>query len=53
MVEATKQVHAPKRGGMAEAVRKPLEALHGVTKPAGKPVSGREAQPIKQRRINK
>jgi SAM-dependent methyltransferase len=40
MVEATKQVHAPKRGGMAEAVRKPLEAFHGVTKPAGKPVSG-------------
>ena len=52
MVEATKQVHAPKRGGMAEAVRKPLEALHGVTKPAGKPVSGREAQSIKQRWIN-
>jgi hypothetical protein len=27
MVEATKQVHAPKRGGLTEVVRKPLEAF--------------------------
>ena len=41
MVEVTKQVHAPTRPGLKEAVRKPLEALEGITKPAGKPVRGR------------
>ena len=33
MVEVTKQVHAPSRPGLSEAVRKPLEALGGVAKP--------------------
>lgn len=41
MVEVTKQVHAPSRPGLTEAVRKPLAALEGITKPAGKPVQGR------------
>ena len=41
MVEVTKQVHAPTRTGLTEAVRKPLEALEGIAKPAGKPVQGR------------
>lgn len=42
MVEVTKQVHAPTRPGLSEAVRKPLEALEGITKPVGKPVRGRD-----------
>lgn len=33
MIEVTKQVHAPKLGGLTEVVRKPLEALGGVAKP--------------------
>ena len=44
MVEATKQVYAPTQPGLGEAVRRPLEALEGIAKPAGKPVSGRAAQ---------
>ncbi|MCP5072476.1 MAG: class I SAM-dependent methyltransferase [Rhodobacteraceae bacterium] len=41
MVEVTKQVHAPKHTGIGEAVRRPLNVLEGIAKPAGKPVSGR------------
>ena len=37
MVEATKQVHAPTRPGLREAVRKPLEVLEGITKPEAEP----------------
>lgn len=40
MVEVTKQVNAPTRPGLTDAVRKPLEALEGITAPAGKPVRG-------------
>ncbi|MEK6204893.1 MAG: hypothetical protein N2B02_04590, partial [Amylibacter sp.] len=43
MVEATKQVYAPIQSGLGEAVRRPLEALEGIAKPASKPVSGRNA----------
>ncbi len=38
MVEASKQVHAPTRTGLPEAVRHPLRILEGVTKPEAKPV---------------
>ncbi len=31
LVEATKQVHAPMRGGLTEAIKGPLEALGGLT----------------------
>lgn len=42
MLEVTKQVHAPTRPGLTEAVRKPLKALGGVGKQVGKPVQGRD-----------
>lgn len=48
MIEATKQVFAPTRPGLGEAVRRPLEVLEGIAKPAGKPARGRvsrDAQP--------
>ena len=35
MVEASKQVYAPTRPGLAERVRQPLRVLEGVPKPAG------------------
>jgi len=38
MVEARKQVHAPTRPGLPEAVRRPLRILEGVTQPEAKPV---------------
>lgn len=41
MIEASKQVYSTPQNGLGEAVRKPLEVLEGITKPAGKPVSGR------------
>ncbi|KAB7610458.1 class I SAM-dependent methyltransferase [Amylibacter sp. SFDW26] len=41
MVEATKQVYAPTHKGLGAAVRKPLEALEGIAKPASNPVSNR------------
>ena len=44
MVEATKQVYAPTQSGLGEAVRRPLEALEGIAKPKGKPVSGRTSR---------
>ncbi len=39
LVEATKQVYAPMRGGLTDAIRGPLEALGGFAKPQPKPVS--------------
>lgn len=39
MVEASKQVYAPTRPGLAERVRRPLRVLEGAPQPAG--VSGR------------
>lgn len=39
LVEASKQVYAPTRGGLAAAVRKPLRVLEGVARPV--PVPGR------------
>lgn len=42
IVEATKHVPAPRRPGLAEAVRRPLQALEGIARPEGKPVSGRD-----------
>jgi SAM-dependent methyltransferase len=41
LVEASKQVYAPKQGGSPEAVRRPLRALEGIGRPIPKPVSGR------------
>ena len=38
LVEATKQVYAPTRGGLGEAIKAPLEALGGLAKPKPKPV---------------
>lgn len=40
MVEVIKQVHAPTRRGLGDAVRKPLGVLEGIAKPVGKPVAG-------------
>lgn len=37
MVEASKTVYAPTRGGLAAAVRRPLKALEGVRQPAPQP----------------
>ena len=37
LVEASKQVYAPKRPGLPEAVRKPLRALDGLAQPVPKP----------------
>ena len=37
MVEVVKQVPAPPRRGLPEAVRKPLTVLDGITQPAPKP----------------
>lgn len=37
MVEASKQIYAPSRGGLAQAVRRPLRALEGVGQPVPTP----------------
>ena len=37
MVEASKQVYAPTRGGLAAVVRRPLRVLEGVGQPAPQP----------------
>ena len=42
LVEAGKQVYAPTQGGTPEAARRPLRALEGITRPAPKPVAGRD-----------
>ncbi len=47
MVEATKQVYAPTHSGLGAKVRRPLEALGGIAKPASKPVSGRSSRKSK------
>ncbi len=44
MVEATKQVYAPTGKGLGEAVRRPLQVLEGIVKPASDPVPGRSRQ---------
>ena len=38
MLEAKKQVPAPPRRGLTEAIRKPLRVLDGIAQPAPKPV---------------
>ena len=43
IIEVSKQMAAPKRPGLTEAVRKPLKALEGMAKPAPKPESARVA----------
>ena len=43
IVEVSKQMAAPKRPGLTEAVRKPLRALEGMAKP--KPETARVAAP--------
>ena len=37
MVEASKQVYAPTRGGLGAVVRRPLKALEGVGAPVPVP----------------
>lgn len=41
MVEVSKQVAAPKKPGLTEAVKRPLKALEGIAKPAPKPETAR------------
>ena len=41
MVEASKQVYAPTRGGLTAAVRRPLKALEGVGKGSPEPAMNR------------
>jgi SAM-dependent methyltransferase len=43
MVEASKQVYAPTRGGLGAVVRKPLRVWEGVVQPAPEPAMGRRA----------
>ncbi|HBQ36771.1 MAG TPA: hypothetical protein DD729_08055 [Rhodobacteraceae bacterium] len=40
MVEVSKQIPAPKRPGLSEAVRRPLRILEGMKVPEAKPVAG-------------
>lgn len=42
IIEASKQVHAPNRPGLPEAVKRPLRILDGLTQPAAEP-AGRGA----------
>lgn len=44
LVEATKQVYAPTKGGLTQAIKAPLEALGGLAKAPPKPVSQRTAE---------
>ncbi|TAG23237.1 MAG: hypothetical protein EAZ40_07505, partial [Rhodobacterales bacterium] len=41
MVEASKQVYAPTRGGLGAAVRRPLKVLEGMGQPAPAPAPTR------------
>jgi SAM-dependent methyltransferase len=41
MVEASKQVYAPTRGGLGAAVRRPLKVLEGIGQPVGAPAPTR------------
>ena len=45
MVEATKQVYAPTRGGLGAVVRRPLRVLEGVGQPVPTPRARRPAPP--------
>ncbi|HBU13411.1 MAG TPA: hypothetical protein DEF16_00040 [Gemmobacter sp.] len=45
MVEVSKQVYAPTRGGLGAVVRRPLKVLEGVGQPAPEPALGRGANP--------
>lgn len=45
MVEASKQVQAPTRPGLREAVRRPLEVLEGIGKPDPEPARSTRASP--------
>ena len=38
MVEASKQVYAPTRGGLGAVIRKPLKVLEGLPDPAPAPL---------------
>ena len=40
MVEASKQVYAPTRGGLAERIRKPVRIWEGAAQPVGSPKQG-------------
>lgn len=42
MVEASKQVYAPTRGGLGAVVKRPLKVLQGVGAPAPKPAMNRQ-----------
>jgi len=41
LVEATKQIYAPRRPGLQEAIKAPFEALGGLAKPPPEPISQR------------
>ena len=47
IVEVSKQVPAPTRPGLAEAVRKPLRILDGITQPAPKPARRVASIPVR------
>ena len=38
IVEVTKQIPAPPRTGLPEAIRRPLRVLDGITSPEPKPI---------------
>ncbi|MCI2400612.1 methyltransferase domain-containing protein [Aliiroseovarius subalbicans] len=40
LIEATKQIPAPRRPGLAQAVKRPLRVLDGLGQPVPKPVGG-------------
>ena len=44
MIEASKQLYAPTRGGLGALVRRPLKALEGVGQPVPAPQTGRGAR---------
>ncbi|NEY90710.1 class I SAM-dependent methyltransferase [Tabrizicola oligotrophica] len=44
MVEASKQVYAPTRGGLAERVRKPVRIWEGAAQPVGSPKQGQASR---------
>ncbi len=49
LVEACKQVHAPTRPGLPEALRRPLGVLEGMSTGRPKPASGRQGRPYRAR----
>ena len=44
MVEASKQVYAPTRGGLAERIKKPVRIWDGAAQPVGSPKQGEGAR---------